>query len=637
MKNIDIRYPVDIGIADIDVHKTNKKKVFITSANYYVKVRTKSTYNGEFGFDWIDVDPSSGDIQKIQDISFSDLKYFYKKPANINNPRDLGNIVEAGTDPTGAKNVIKENYKIIESGKKVDIPWILIKPGESIELSLEINLTTTAAITSEAISIMGDEFYDFEIISGTKSGNKTEKSLTADKEILTLKVKCLKESPEKEYNIVQESPGSVPFTVGGFKMMENKIQKIKFRVIALVSSDSSPATKAKDIFQKFVKADIMKYLNTNSLNQAGYEVEIDNQAMFDSLATATIDDYYYAFDKTDWTNKKYFGKKGTDDILAENKKDVGGPDESNDLDNIVYKEYLKKLKTNKLDYNGGIIILSEYPSSGTTGAFSRTSPLNHYKLFVYSTNLEHVSTYAHEIGHMLGLPHLFYLTLEKDSYEIDRARIIGNGLPETNSKYIPGVLKRLQDVESSSVDYFADISFTAEKATLSKAIDNFIKYQQKHHDDTKKLRDDVILKFKAFPDSYKVTPQYTKAEYIALCNKIMKECQDLITEEKKPKEEITVKSIPGYFTLEPKCYFLKKDYIILLKQKYEYLKLVIKQVHDNNLMFEQYKTQNLMDYSTTRIRFLHNQIKIMRDDLKNYQDVEKLSIAPKAPVKKKSK
>ncbi|MGG5209131.1 hypothetical protein ACQWU4_09280 [Chryseobacterium sp. MIQD13] len=635
MKNIDIRYPADIGIADIDVYKTNKKKAFITSANYYVKVRVKSPYNSEFGFDWIDVDPSTGDIQKIQDISFSELKYFYKKPANINNPRDLGNIVEAGTDPSGVKDAIKENYKIIESGKKVDIPWILVKPNQSIELSLEINLTTTAPITSEAISIIGDEFYDFEILNGTKNGNKTEKNLTADKEVLTLKIKCLKEGPEKEYNILQESPGSVPFTVGGFKMLENKIQKIKFRVIALVSSDNSPATKAKDVFQKFVKADIVKYLNNNSLNQAGYEVEIDNQAMFDSLATASIDDYYYAFDKTDWTNKKYFGKKGTDDILAENQKDLGGPDKSNALDNIVYKEYLEKLKVKKLDYNGGIIILSEYPSSGKAGAYSRTSPLNHYKLFVYSTNLEHQSTYAHEIGHMLGLPHLFYLTDEKESYETDRARIIGNGLPESDSKYIPGILKSIKDTENSKSDFFIQEGLTAEKKTIVTAIDNFIKSEQKRYDDTKKLRDDVILRYKNFPDSYKVTPQYTKAEYIALCNKIMKDIPITINENKKAKEETNLKSIPGYYTLNAKGYFLKKDYIILLKQNYEYLKIVIKQVHDNYLMFEQYKTQNLMDYSTTRIRFLYNQIKIMRDDLKNYQDVEKLNTAPKAPPKKK--
>jgi hypothetical protein len=34
----------------------------------YAKTRLKEPYNGEFGFDWLDINPTSGDIEKIQGI-----------------------------------------------------------------------------------------------------------------------------------------------------------------------------------------------------------------------------------------------------------------------------------------------------------------------------------------------------------------------------------------------------------------------------------------------------------------------------------------------------------------------------------------------------------------------------------------
>ncbi|MEP7095664.1 MAG: hypothetical protein ABI793_16495, partial [Flavobacterium sp.] len=59
--------------------------------NLYVKVRLAGQYKGEFGFDWVDVNPDTKEIEKIQDVPFSDVEYFYKEGANST---DLGNIVE---------------------------------------------------------------------------------------------------------------------------------------------------------------------------------------------------------------------------------------------------------------------------------------------------------------------------------------------------------------------------------------------------------------------------------------------------------------------------------------------------------------------------------------------------------------
>lgn len=74
----------------------------------YVKVRLSGNYNGEFGFDWVDVNRETNVIEKIQDAPFSEVEYFYKKdPANA----DLGDIIEKNNDVTGAKHTIQDHYK----------------------------------------------------------------------------------------------------------------------------------------------------------------------------------------------------------------------------------------------------------------------------------------------------------------------------------------------------------------------------------------------------------------------------------------------------------------------------------------------------------------------------------------------
>ncbi|HEX8576542.1 MAG TPA: M43 family zinc metalloprotease [Flavobacterium sp.] len=210
--------------------------------------------------------------------------------------------------------------------------------------------------------------------------------------------------------------------------MENKTLRLKFRVIALVSSDGTPATKAQALFQKFKDNNVKKYLNENSLNQAGYEVEIENQAMFDSLGTGDLDDYFYAFDKTYWTTKNLFTanhtKQKTRTVISwdpngnpikteiTNNETVDVIAYEGDIDGVTAEEYKKKLisKYNK-SYQGGLIILADYEAKpGHVGAFSQSFPLEHDMLFVYSSNSNEQNDgqiYAHEIGHMLGLTHTF--------------------------------------------------------------------------------------------------------------------------------------------------------------------------------------------------------------------------------------
>ncbi|REC59112.1 hypothetical protein DRF65_27795 [Chryseobacterium pennae] len=640
--------------------------------NYYIKVRIYNPpvvdpanppkkYNGEFGFDWIDVDPSSEEVQKIQDVDFSNVEYFYKKGATAN---DLGDIIAKSADEQGAKDAITANYRLGECPKpckdgKIDMPFVLMKPGQEISLSLEVALTS-GVLNNEKIYLEGNDCYSFELVGGTKTGNKTEK-IIADKEIVVLKIKCLKESPETTFKIKQENPTQKLETVGGFTMMENKILKLKFRVIALVANEPTASAKAQALFQKFKDNKVKEYLNENSLNQAGYEVEIENQAMFDTLGSGDLDDYFYAFDKTDWTNKKYFGNvikqkydviPGTNtckpgsvdasgnckkvpvptDVIVDNQKDLGGLDKANAIDEIAITEYKNKLKTKSKTYEGGIIILSDFESSDpATGAYSRTSPLNHYALIVYSTNTESKDTYAHEIGHMLGLPHLFFDAKEKDSYKIARENILGNGKPDTiikDGKNVPNpecILPIAEQINKSLTEskYYIRTEVYAKKSTIKRQLQLSINYftTEKSNEQRDKAR--IETAFRGQPDTVIVagsgTKTQTKGVYIGLCNTKITQYINYLNDNNIAMSEINALTDNDKIKKHSfKMIFKASHYTAILRESNVYYKNVINQIHSNNLMFIQGKTKNIMDYHNERVVFLHNQIKVMRDDLANY-------------------
>jgi hypothetical protein len=640
--------------------------------NYYIKVRIydppvvdpanpPKKYNGEFGFDWIDVDPSSEEIQKIQDVDLSNVEYFYKKGATAN---DLGDIIAKSTDEAGAKNAIEENYRLSECPKpckngKIDMPFVLMKPGQEISLSLEVTLTS-GVLSNEKIYLEGNDCYSFELTGGTKAGNRTEK-IIANKEIIVLKIKCLKESAETTFKIKQENPTIKLETVGGFTMMENKVLKLKFRVIALVANEPAASSKAQALFQKFKDNKVKEYLNENSLNQAGYEVEIENQAMFDTLGSGDLDDYFYAFDKTDWTNKKYFGNvtkqkydviPGTNtckpgsvdssgnckkvpvstDVIVDNQKDIGGLDTANAMDEITIAAYKNKLKEKGKTYDGGIIILSDFESSDpATGAYSRTSPLNHYALVVYSTNTESKDTYAHEIGHMLGLPHLFFDAKERDSYKIAKENILGNGEPEKNAdgsknpNYNQGMIKLIREVKNANNTYYGFSNLIAIKEHIISKLKSHNVSRQSFVDKQiaeKKVKKAYYVNYKdsdmiTFTDGQKMS----KKKYLETFDDNIKDGSEKINTNISVIKNLENKKGNNYESVKEQMWFIRSELLTLLDENKKYYETVIEQIHSNYLMFKQGSTKNMMDYHNTRVIFLSNQIKIMRSDVQNYIDI----------------
>ncbi|MFB9079024.1 DUF4280 domain-containing protein [Flavobacterium procerum] len=605
-------------------------------SNVYVKIRTLEDYKGEFGFDWLDLDPETMEIQKIQGVPFENIEYFYRKG---NTPADLGDIVavRSDTDKQDAKQAIKENYGFTNFYNHVDIPFVLLQPNPDpevfIKLSLEVFFKGTPQ--DDYISITGDDYYEFEIVGGEKDKKTTRKKITSNEKLL-LKVKCLKESLDIKYAFVHTGALG-PREVGGLNMMENKVLELKFRVIALVSNEGNPSEKAKALFKKFKDGEITKYLNENSLNQAGYKVVIENQEMFTNLdnPSVNLDNYLYAFDKKDWESKSYYRLENNIgmlfykiDVDSGKKNDEGEPIMiTKSIDYVTIEEYTKKLK---VKYSGGLIILGDGKAMNNEAvAFSRTEPLNHDTIFVYN-NTNKKDTYAHEISHMLGLPHLFYHLEEMNDYNIIRNNILGNGEPELidgrkNPLYIAGILKTIKKTETSSHDKYSQVNLFGKKNDLINSLDSIITKYESIKDKNIEDKKEVKAKYKNYPDSYKINSSQTKKQYIDVCDTWIDFANTLIGENTLAKENLSDKKDSGYIQLNVVGNFLKKDFLKLLNQSLKYYNLVINQINSNYIMFKQSSTdklitKNFMDYHNNdkRLFLMRNQIIIMRNDINNY-------------------
>lgn len=421
--------------------------------------------------------------------------------------------------------------------------------------------------------------------------------------------------------------------IGGFVLMENIPFKLTFRVIALVSNEGDVNTKAKKLFEQFKNNDILKYLNENSLNQAGYEVELDNQSMFDSIdMLSDFDEFLYAFDKAAWTaNGKYtenYPKKkkkwekvqkadgsyevGQDGYYKQVQVEYEDPTNvlsGDELDFETLEAYNIKLKNKGKSYNKGVMILSDYEANDNTGGFSRTAPLSHYAIFIYlSDTIDNKSTYAHEIGHMLGLEHTFYKEKEETSYKETVQHL-------KNRKNI------LDQKKNEKFNWIEVSGISALKSNIEKAINDSQIYFNKQVTNNRQTKDKEEKYYVNYKDSdvikFSNGPQMTKKKYLNSFQEEINKFSKMVTQNKTVLEKLKSINIK-YYDLDDIFYLTKEKYLSILKDNIEYLNLGLTQKNRNYLKLKQGVTDNIMDYDNVKKSFMLHQIMIMRDDFNNY-------------------
>lgn len=605
------------------------------SVSLYVKVRIPdiTTYKGEYGFDWIDVDPmdtpaENRRVLNVQGTPFDDVDYFYKQPDTAH---PVGQYIQKDTDVRGAQQVILKNYNILEHSTTngyVDKPFVLIKPGQEITLKLTIHTPDENAVFSDTdvIYIMNNTCYEFtlEEISTVTTNDESKKKdskrteVKAKKDgVYNLKIKCLQESPKMNI-IIFFTNGMTIATVGGFTMLENKVLKLKFRVIALVSDEGSPTEKAKVLFRDFIETGVEEHLNKHSLNQAGYEVDIENMRALTNLERSELDSYIYAFNAATWrTEGKLFEDKLLFGDIKSSTSDDVKPANPNLTTDVLdgYNNYLKSKRYST--YNEGLIILSDFDSGGGIKAFSLEYPYDFYALFMFSGRREK-EIYAHEVGHMLGLNHYFY-TVRLVPRTLEEWRL----QPVVNSEvgFINGweEFKERWDVQQGLIqnaiidEPLPAESISSNKVEAIRAIQNSNKRFEQEINKLKTLDTNPSLVILSKEEELRL--EQAKLEEI-------KTYEDYVVINKKWIKEISKVKYKGYMGFyypdigEVTVYY--SEFVITYGAYLSYMLSYYKNVH---LTFRLSYTYNIMDYGNDGKRkfFSYLQIKTMRADYENYQ------------------
>lgn len=262
------------------------------------------------------------------------------------------------------------------------------------------------------------------------------------------------------------------------------------------------------------------------------------------------------------------------------------------IDYVTIEEYNKKLKEK---YSGGLIILTDGKCIGTAGAFSRFDPFNHYALFVYSTNIESKQTYAHEIGHMLGPNHTFYLGDEGFKEKWD-------GLSEYKSNIV--------EIEAKS-GIFDIPETTTYRLLILEALDKTNIFLQ--NEIRKRKSDYSKAKQSNGSFSWEGKP-ISKSSFL--------EKSLAIITEKENNQKSNIQAMKDFLLTKDNIYInykkIDNSSYFILKIKRDYLKYYSFFLSKNYLLYKKGSTNNMMDYYNMRNYFHAYQIKIMRGDYENY-------------------
>jgi hypothetical protein len=297
------------------------------------------------------------------------------------------------------------------------------------------------------------------------------------------------------------------------------------------------------------------------------------------------------------------------------------------IDTKTIEEYNTKLKTKNKSYEGGAIILSEYESPSQTSAFSRTNTLNHYLLFIYPNSVEKKEDYAHEIGHMLGLPHSFFTDKEKESYKIARENILGNNESRLNSdgtkndKYRSGIIKHIEELKNSRSNYYGWSNLKAIKEDIIKFLNKYNASVNTQIANDKREVNTLKEKYKNYDNSYQLTQTQTKKQYFEVWNESIRKQEKYVADNRVALEEIQKLRNGNYIDVKSQMWFHRTDLIKLLQQSQKYYQMIIDQTHKNYLFFKKASTKNILDYDNKRFFYNHNQIIIMRSDIQNYMQI----------------
>lgn len=361
---------------------------------FLIHFRRNSSYNGEFGFDWMRDEyiypiTSVNGTNKELSLDIPKLKTEYKTT-------DVANAVSP-------------------YGKDYYCSFLNLMLNQ--EAALDLETEELEALSPDATEIVFESSNADLVITPTSiplstliAGGKQSKNLggTATKDYYLaanqVKVKCNKAFTKNEQikvfaKLKDASTGiEDKKEVGKMMVMKNSDQaKYTINIYVIKSYITDDPTFGESIIDNDINSKgglqaFEDYLNKNSLNQGLIQVKF----LYDSTGKP----YDWPFRKISIKNasseSKYQGM-----LLNERNMEV---------DTAKYLNYIndrfKSMFPGLTNKKGMFLYLTPLKSPGAGGA-SFNIPLNNKHCIIFNENLNHFESYAHEIGHTLGLEHFF--------------------------------------------------------------------------------------------------------------------------------------------------------------------------------------------------------------------------------------
>lgn len=376
--------------------------------SFIIHFRRSSTYNGEYGFDWMRDEyiypiTSVGGVNKELSLDSTKLKTEY-------NTTDVSD----GISPYG-KDYYYSFLNLMlnqEAELNIEVEELEVLSPDATEIIFEStnpNLTVTPANIPLSVVIAGGK--------QTKNlGGTTIKDFyLASNQV---KVKCnnifIKNEQIKVFAKLKDAVTGIEEKkeVGKMIVMKNNDQAkytINVYVIKAFISDN-PTFGEAVIDTEFAKigglSGLEKYLNENSLNQGLIQVKLIDKDSTGNLlkmplSTKTFETANLGKSPNPSTvpDSKYSNIK---DIISNRSTFEVQSGKSVDLFNIQFGLLYGNIAKQKC------ILLYLCPlKTPTAGGSSYNNPLNNKHCIIFKSNLDHLSSYAHEIAHTLGLEHTF--------------------------------------------------------------------------------------------------------------------------------------------------------------------------------------------------------------------------------------
>jgi Uncharacterized protein conserved in bacteria len=475
-----------------------------------VFAKPTKNYKGEFGFDYCDV--GDVNISAFQGTNVADIEYIYDEATHEFVPYN------SALHNTQAQNYLKEMYYHTQMYNRPYIgSWLLLPEGnkekgkgEKANVALHIekvndNRTEQEKKEKKKEYIVFEENKKFSITYKGKEDNEIKiekKNCKGDDCVISIIAKETFSATEY-IRILDERTRA---TVGVIEMAPNAIEIIEVKIVTVLLKSKTQGilenmNRQRENLYKKAEAQFDKI--NEFMRQAG--IKCNFQPSGD----------YIVFDDDDQnplnTDKPFFtigsDKDGNRQVIFQDRELVSPSDKETYLNETPFDEdgvsnvnkeietdhllslFLRKYKTSppKSKFKGAIYFITEEAFNEPKGGYTKLSPIKNQGIVIFGSNLDDARTYAHELGHLLGLQHTFMENIN-DFNESIRDVLTDKAIryPDTNIDTLirineqnikdreEKIKEANKELEQQGINQVRKIELEEKKANANKDLEDFL-------------------------------------------------------------------------------------------------------------------------------------------------------------------